>query len=187
MSSWPAPRLHPKTLAFQGMKEPSPNIRSFIKYISVFYHGMTVRELLPKRLKWTSWENSPKSSHRSSIPEYVALQYGNETTRVRTRKPPGNIFIAQLNLNDILDDAIRAIPDDAYALCLLVDHDMWEEDDDFCCDRAYGGSRVAVVQTARYNPTLEAKEGIDRAHMWPLSYCKDFVDKICLTEDLVLR
>jgi archaemetzincin len=68
---------------------------------------------------------------------------------------------------------------------LLVEHDIYEsEDDDFCCGRAYGGSRVAVVQSARYNPLLDASEKIDRTHMWPLSHCKSFVDRLCKVEDV---
>ncbi|KAF3038334.1 Archaemetzincin-1 [Didymella heteroderae] len=164
----------------------SPPVEDFIDYISAFYHGMHVKQL-PLELKWTSWYAGRKSLLQRSIPKYVALQHGKETTRIRTRVPPDGIFRAQLNLNDILDGAMRILPGDAHAICLLIDHDMWEEDDDFCCGRAYGGSRVSVVQTARYNPTLDAKEGIDREHMWPLSHCKDFVDRICLTEDLAPR
>ena len=77
------------------------------------------------------------------------------------------------------------LPEDAYAMCLLVDHDIYEsEDDDFCCGRAYGGSRVAVVQSARYNPLLDVQEKIDREHMWPLSHCKIFIDTLCAVEDI---
>lgn len=165
------------------MRARSPHVEDFVDYISAFYHGMQVKEL-PLQLKWTSWYASRKPHLRRIIPKYVALQHGDETTRVRTRIPPDGVFQAQLNLNDILDGAMRILPDDAHAICLLIDHDMWEEDDDFCCGRAYGGSRVSVVQTARYNPALDAKEGIDREHMWPLSHCKDFVDTVCLMEDL---
>jgi archaemetzincin len=169
-----------------SMKARSPPVEDFIDYVSAFYHGIHVKEL-PLQLKWTSWYASRKPHLQRSIPKYVALQHGEQTTRIRTRVPPDGVFQAQLNLNDILDGAMRIVPDDAHAICLLVDHDMWEEEDDFCCGRAYGGSRVSVVQTARYYPALDAQEGIDREHMWPLSHCKDFVDKICLTEDLAPR
>ena len=94
----------------------------------------------------------------------------------------------QLNLDDILDALIGTLPGDAYAIVLLVDHDIYEsEDDDFCCGRAYGGSRVSVVQTARYNPALDVHEGLNRSHMWPLSHCKDFVDALCAVEDVEPR
>lgn len=184
MHDWTMPNLDPNNDI--SMRAQSPQVEDFIDYIGAFYHGMTVKEL-PVRLKWASWYASRKPQLQRAIPKYVALQHGEETTRVRTRVPPDSVFPAQLNLNDILDGAMRVLPDDAHAICLLVDHDMWEEDDDFCCGRAYGGSRVSVVQTARYNPALDAKEGIDREHMWPLSHCKDFVDQICLTEDLEPR
>ncbi|KAF3044875.1 Archaemetzincin-1 [Didymella keratinophila] len=169
-----------------AMRAQSPPIEDFIDYVSAFYHGMHIKEL-PLQLKWTSWHANRKPHLQRSIPKYVALQHGEETTRVRTRFPPDGVFQAQLNLNDILDGVMRILPNDAHAICLLVDHDMWEEDDDFCCGRAYGGSGVAVVQTARYNPALDAQQGIDREHMWPLSHCKAFIDNICLTEDLAPR
>jgi archaemetzincin len=185
MHDWTMPNLSSDDDLSRGAS--SPQVEDFIEYISAFYHGMQVREL-PIQLKWTSWYASRKPQLQRSIPKYVALQYGEERTRVRTRSPPDGVFPAQLNLNDILDGAMRILPGDAHAICLLVDHDMWEgDDDDFCCGRAYGGSRVCVVQSARYNPSLDAREGIDRGHMWPLSHCKDFVDKMCLPEDLEPR
>jgi archaemetzincin len=36
----------------------------------------------------------------------------------------------QLNLNDLLDAAIEILPADAYALIMLVEHDMFEDEDD---------------------------------------------------------
>ncbi|KAK0621981.1 hypothetical protein B0T17DRAFT_535575 [Bombardia bombarda] len=74
-----------------------------------------------------------------------------------------------LNLNDILDAAMAVLPKDAHSLVMMFDHDAYEdEDDDFCCGRAYGGSRVAMVSSARYHPALD--EGVDYAHMWPGSH-----------------
>jgi archaemetzincin len=76
------------------------------------------------------------------------------------------------------------LPDDAYSIVLLIDHDMYEdEEDDFCCGRAYGGSRVAVVSTARYHPVLDEHADIDRSHMWPSSHCKAYVDSLCTKEN----
>jgi archaemetzincin len=75
------------------------------------------------------------------------------------------------------------LPSDAYAIVLLVDHDIYETpDDDFCAGRAYGGSRVSVVQTARYNPLLDEKIGIARGQAWPMSHCKCVVKEICDAE-----
>ena len=63
--------------------------------------------------------------------------------QVRTRKPaPDGLFEGQLDLNDLLDGLIEMLPEDAYAIVMLVRQDMYEsEEDDFCCGRAYGGSR----------------------------------------------
>lgn len=85
------------------------------------------------------------------------------------------------------DAAIAILPADAYALLLLFDADLYEdEDDDFCCGRAYGGSRVAVVSTARYNPLLvlhgggEQRPGdVDLAHVWSASHCAAYVSSQC--------
>jgi len=76
---------------------------------------------------------------------------------------------------------VDILPEDAYALILLSEHDLYEADDDeFCCGRAYGGSRVAVVSSARYNPALDEIQGVEREHAWPWSYCSKFVDRKCL-------
>jgi archaemetzincin len=84
-----------------------------------------------------------------------------------------------LCLTDILDALIENLPKDAYAILLLVDHDLYEEDDDdgFCCGRAYGGSRVAVVSSARYYPGLDEEAQIEREHMWPTSHCADYLER----------
>lgn len=92
------------------------------------------------------------------------------------------MFKAQLNLNDILDAAISALPDNAYALLLIVHHDLFEdEEDDFCCGRAYGGSRVAVVSSSRYNPCFDEVQAVEREHAWPASHCAAYVNTTCET------
>lgn len=184
MHQWTIPNVGNPTL----VETPSPDAEVFAEYLKAFYHGMEAR-ILPQQLAWTPWEKSGRPSRRVSLPKYVGLTDANQsTTRIRVRCVPDKAFIAQLNLDDILDTAIAILPADAYALVLLVDHDIYEnEEDDFCCGRAYGGCRVAVVQTARYNPSLDVREGIDRAHMWPLSHCKSFVDQLCAVEDVVAR
>ena len=63
---------------------------------------------------------------------------------------------------------------------MLVNHDLYEDDDDdFCCGRAYGGSRVAIVSTARYNPLRDVNEGVERTHAWPASHCSEHIDEMC--------
>lgn len=166
-------------------KVASPDITLFTEYLSAFYYGMDVR-VFPEFLSWTAWGAKKKQPNRAAnLPPYVGLAYGENCTRVRVRRPPDGVFAAQLNLDDIIDAAIAMLPEDAYALCLLVDHDIYEnDDDDFCCGRAYGGSRVAVVQSARYRPSLDGRGGIMHDHVWPFSHCKAFVDQLCAVEDL---
>lgn len=108
------------------------------------------------------------------------------TTRVRVRHlVEGNDssgYRQQLNLNDVLDHAIAILPEDAYCLILLVDHDLYEDDeDDFCCGRAYGGSRICVVSSAQYQPALDAWHGLktEEGHFWPGSHCAEFVNAAC--------
>jgi archaemetzincin len=82
------------------------------------------------------------------------------------------------------------LPAGTYALVLLTAHDIYEsEDDEFCAGRAYGVSRVAVVQTARYNPVLDMLNGIGGGgkgeeektggHVWPASHCASFIRRLC--------
>ncbi|KAH6680311.1 hypothetical protein B0J14DRAFT_578345 [Halenospora varia] len=63
---------------------------------------------------------------------------------------------------------------------MLVRHDIYEdEEDDFACGRAYGGSRVAVVSSARYNPVLDGKQQVGREHAWPASHCQEYLKECC--------
>lgn len=50
-----------------------------------------------------------------------------------------------------------------------------------CAGRAYGGSRVAVVSTARYNPSLDARQDVEREHAWPASHCDAYMRDCCET------
>ncbi|KAJ8606792.1 hypothetical protein MRB53_040718 [Persea americana] len=110
----------------------------------------------------------------------IALQTVSEAIRIRTRLCPDGLFSRQLHLNDLLDAAEAILPIDAYAILLLVDHDLYEDDDDdFCCGRAYGASRIAVVSSARYTPLLDAHNKIDREHVWPASHCQAYVNTCC--------
>jgi archaemetzincin len=181
MQDWIAPAIKSDE---QQRKIESPDAELFVDYLKAFYHGMNVK-MLQTALEWTAWDKTSQPRRQANLSKYVALAHGHQRTRIRVRRAPDGAFAAQLNLNDIIDAAISMLPTDAYALLLLVDHDIHEdEEDDFCCGRAYGGSRVAVVQTARYNPLLDAQEKIDHAHMWPSSHCKSFVDQLCAMEDM---
>ncbi|KAI2615782.1 hypothetical protein GGS26DRAFT_579086 [Hypomontagnella submonticulosa] len=179
----------------KGGKIPSnqelepPDVDDIIKYTGAFYHGMLVKRF-PQRLRFVPWTEPKKSATRSESEsgdtKFVGLAVGNNCTRVRVRPSPDGMFGGQLNLSDLLDVAIEMVPEDAYSIVLLVDHDMYEdEEDDFCCGRAYGADRVAVVSTARYHPALDGHAEIDLAHMWPASHCKAYVDDICAAEGVL--
>jgi archaemetzincin len=158
--------------------------QDFVDYLAAFYHGFDTK-LFSEGLRFVSWETKT-ASKKSPQQKYVGLATADgNTTRIRARPSRDGIFGGQLSLEDILDAAIAMLPKDAYAIVLLMDHDLYEdEDDDFCCGRAYGGSRVCVVSTARYRPELDVKIGLDRAHMWPASHCQDYVAKLCAEQDI---
>jgi archaemetzincin len=181
-------RMDKETKATTPSPSQSPGVDETIAYLRAFYHGLNVKPL-PIDLRWTSWEQSGTKKRTvqtvNGVPKFVALSYGDRATRVRARPVPDGAFGAQLNLDDILDAAIAMLPHDAYAMVLLVDHDIYESaDDDFCAGRAYGGSRVSVVQSARYNPLLDSSAGITRDHAWPASHCKTYIDSLCAVEDV---
>ncbi|KAF3482953.1 uncharacterized protein GIQ15_02277 [Arthroderma uncinatum] len=170
-----------------------PAMGDILDYLSAFYHGIPVKPL-PTTLTFTSWEdgepdhtlnNDRKSSEkpktvRAPKMQYIALTTDTESVRISCRTCPDKTFPGQINLNDLLDAAEGMLPSDAYALLLVMDHDLFEDDDDdFACGRAYGGSRISVVSTARYNPILDGKLGVGRSHSWPASHCKKYVTDIC--------
>jgi archaemetzincin len=161
---------------------PRPLADRLTEYLSAFYHGVPVKRL-DRHLEITLWRHG--ANYRADC-EYVGLNTGTEIVRVRNRFIHSP-FTCQLNLNDLLDAAESILPEDAYALLLVVDHDLYEDGDgpdSFSCGRAYGGRRISVVSTARYNPMLDATEKIDRAHAWPASHCTSYVERCCqLAED----
>ena len=160
-----------------------PCVEDVRDYLAAFYHGMPVK-LLPSELGFTMWNTgkskSSKPKSTPTIPSFIGLNTFTSCTRIRVRPATDSTFPCQLNLDDLLDAAIAMLPDDAYALVLLVNHDLYEdEDDEFVCGRAYGGSRVAVISTARYNPELDEKHGVDREHAWPASHCAAHMNSCC--------
>lgn len=168
-----------------------PSVNDISHYLQAFYHGLSVK-ILPNRLNYVAWSDDashqkkrgPLRVSKTTVPRYVGLEAAGSVTRIRTRHledaggQPISAFAHQLNLDDILDCAVSILPEDAYALIILVDHDIYEdEDDDFCCGRAYGASRIAVVSSAQYNPCLDQAHHIDREHCWPASHCLAFLDE----------
>jgi archaemetzincin len=152
---------------------------------------MEVHVLKSHALKFTHWDKDEgdeskvkkkrtKSSSSRSTSKAFGLQTSSEAIRIRARSVRGSPFAGQLNLNDLLDVAIEIIPPDAYAVLMVVHHDLYEDDeDDFACGRAYGASRVAVVSTARYNPALDKQQNVERIHAWPASHCEEYVQEMC--------
>ena len=155
----------------------SPKLQDLQDYLVAFYHGFPITEF-HRSFNFVACDNW---SDKKTASTYVGIQCGDFHTRIRTRPCPDDLFGRQLNLNDILDALIELLPPKAYAFLLLVDHDLYEDDDDFCCGRAYGGSRVAIVSSARYHPSLDKVYSIDRRHMWPASHCKAYTDLLSNT------
>lgn len=179
---------------------PPSMFDNVLEYLQAFYHGMTVKKF-DQHLRFISLESAPKKAASSKSkssgkraksapadPSAVGLEFDAGGERyvmdIRARTSPHEdlpTYPKQLNLNDLLDAAIGMLPEDAYALLLLVDHDIYEDDeDDFVCGRAYGGSRVAVVSASRYNPALdELVPGLDPEHAWPASHCREYTQSVC--------
>lgn len=157
-----------------------PRTSDVREYLAAFYHGMGVEEMEPA-FTLVAWDEQSK---KKGTTQYVGLRTGASCRRIRVRPCPDGAFGRQLNLTDILDALIENLPRDAYAVVLVVRHDLYEDDEDeFCCGRAYGGSRVAVVSSARYHPALDDREDIDRVHMWPASHCQSYVDSLLALDD----
>lgn len=170
-----------------------PNIQDILEYISAFYHGIQVKLLPPKALEFTAWDSRRRKGSRnakggSALPTFVGLKTSTECVRIRNRQSPDGVFQCQLNLGDILETVISIVPDDAYALVMLTRYDLYEEEEDeFQCGSAYGGSRVAVVSLARYNPNLDAGHNVEREHAWPASHCAAYVESCMQGQEEVAR
>lgn len=161
---------------------PSPRAEDISDYLEAFYDPMPVKTLQTPALQFVAWDAQPtkKKSSTKKDPSYIGLQIGSEVVGIRHRPSKDGLYFGQLNLNDILDAAITILPSDAYAMVMLVDHDLYEDDDDdFCCGRAYGGSRVSVVSSARYNPILDDVQDVETEHAWPASHCRKYVQDQC--------
>lgn len=181
VQNWSRPVEHGKT------KVKHPDAQDVLSYLKAFYNGLPVKMLPQAVMKFTSKVDDvdTMSSENNAIPNryIIGLSTGTSTgyKGIRSRPTRDGLFSHQLNLSDLLDAVIMALPDDAYALLLLVEQDMYEdEEDEFCCGRAYGGNGVAVISTARYNPVLDSAQDIERDHAWPASHCEKFLQS-CLT------
>lgn len=183
LDDWRAPGNSSKTASVGEAQRPRAD--DVVDYLSAFYHSLPVKLLKIRDYRFTTWDDefSPEpnrpSSKKSTGPSYIGLATNKNVVRIRCRPSQSGkrgIYAAQLNLEDLIDTAIMVLPKDAYALLMLIDQDLYEDDeDDFCCGRAYGGSRVAVVSTARYRPELDKVQRVDRIHSWPASHCYEWI------------
>jgi archaemetzincin len=170
LEGWARPRVGKNN----ARKIDKPSMHDVVDYLQAFYHGMNVKRL-DNFFKFTSWGDNDTSNA-----DFIGLIANNEVVRIRTRPCPDKVFQRQLQLNDLLDACISSLPGDAFAMVLLTDQDLYEDpEDDFCCGRAYGGSRVSVVSSARYHPALDEKQDVEREHAWPASHCAVSVKYYC--------
>ena len=178
VSTWTSPQQEVGKVAH-------PHVQDILDYLRAFYHGLPVKLLAGPALSFGPWTTeSARSKANSLTPRSIGLNTSTECIRIRTRASADGVFKRQLNLDDLLDAAISILPDDAYALLLVLQHDLYENaDDSFTCGRAYGGSRVAVVSMARYNPALDQNQYVEREHAWPASHCQTFVNAMCAAEE----
>ncbi|KAF3930995.1 Archaemetzincin-2 [Dactylellina cionopaga] len=182
--SWSVP-IDPDTKSQIPVNTAGPEWTDVVSYLTAFFSPLEVVEY-PSVTRISRWPASSKSRDRSlaistsSSQSYVQLRFR------PTPDGPESCFSHQLNLLDILDFAIEIVPDDAYALIIYTNHDLYEDDDDdFCVGRAFGGSRVCVVSSARYHPFSEELAGVHEmgvGHDWPGSHCKEFVEQMCAEE-----
>ncbi|PGH27021.1 hypothetical protein AJ80_01206 [Polytolypa hystricis UAMH7299] len=199
MNAWSIPQKKQKTSkskSSSGTSQdiPPPRMEDVLSYIKAFYHGLPVKFLPSDMLNFVPWETNTTSNTKRAAksvassktkkkkikneePKYIGLTISKaQCIRIRTRAAPDGLFTRQLNLDDLLDAAISSLPRDAYALVMLLQHDLYESADDiFTCGRAYGGSRVAVVSMARYHPNLDGWQNVEREHAWPAAHCEAYM------------
>lgn len=170
----------------------SPSAEDVARYLAAFYWPLEVR-VWDGTATFVPWKQQGANGSSdvdidmeidgqhdadAAATASIALRFTGHhpTYPIRHRPPPDGAFPGQLNLNDLLDGVIGMLPADAYAACLLVHQDLYEgDDDDFCCGRAYGGSRIACVSMARYRPGLYVETPGEERHWWPGAHCADFV------------
>ncbi|OCK81160.1 hypothetical protein K432DRAFT_442577 [Lepidopterella palustris CBS 459.81] len=188
MRTWNTPSPSSKGKTKKDLAVPPPQMPDVVNYVEAFYHGLPVKIFPASDLSFTAWESqrsmASKTGVRSTKTPSIGLRTSKEVVRIRTRPSRDHVYKAQLNLDDLLDGAIAMLPKDAYALLLLVEQDLFEdEEDEFVCGLAYGGSRVAVVSMARYHPNLDEQQNVEREHAWPASHCDEYVRACCEAEN----
>ncbi|KAM0563175.1 hypothetical protein ACHAPJ_000891 [Fusarium lateritium] len=190
MKDWHKPKL-PRSAPSSDLPKwtsSSPQVSDLISYLRAFYYPMEVVQF-PSTFAWRPWHEPTKSrSKTKTAPKrtHVGLETPGkpEIFGIRCRPSLDGRARMQVHLGDVTGVFMMRMPSDAYAVVMLTDLDLYEdEDDDFTVGRSWGGSRVSIVSSFRYNPALDDLAGIDRAHMWPNSHCKNFVDEECGLND----
>ncbi|KAF6792349.1 Archaemetzincin-2 [Colletotrichum sojae] len=156
-----------------------PGTEDVIAYLEAFYHPLPVKRL-PTVFKFVPWDD--KKKHTKGTPGMVGLaaEGSDVAVGIRARPAPDGIARGQLNLGDVLDALAGVMPKDAYAAVMLCEQDLYDdEEDEFCCGRAFGGSRISVVSGFRYRPVLDVVYGIEGAHCWPAAHCGLYVGRVC--------
>ncbi|OAQ59263.1 metalloproteases (zincins), catalytic [Pochonia chlamydosporia 170] len=178
MTDWSLPMsLH------EGDKEQVtlawPKLEKLQDYVSAFYHGMEVKTLTDT-FSWQPFDHNKaqKKTHSSRYAhpkeQLVGLKSPHQIVGVRCRPSPDGVSRMQVNLQDIVGALMPNIPENAYAMLMLLNLDMYEDEDEiFTSGRAYGSSRVAVVSSFRDNPLLSSDDG---QHRWPASHCAFFTE-----------
>ncbi|KAH7304423.1 hypothetical protein B0I35DRAFT_363364 [Stachybotrys elegans] len=155
---------------------PQPRVQDITNYLAAFYHGLDVKSLPSSHYRFVPLGKRRAKSNNSEGKVGLAAPDGS-VTAIRHRPSKDGVAIGQLNLLDLLDVLDATVPADAYAVVLLVHHDTYESDeDDFCCGRAFGGSRISVVSSFRYHPGLDLFADVEHLHAWPASHCISLVD-----------
>ncbi|KAJ5210469.1 Peptidase M54 archaemetzincin [Penicillium cf. griseofulvum] len=183
MRSWATPQCLNHKISTK-----SPSTKDVQDYLTAFYHGLPVKLMPPSTFQFIPWEEPKRRPRKKTGQQYLGLKSGHECVRIRSRTLSNGVYGGQVYLDDLLDAAISILPKDAYALLMLVDFDLYEDDEDeFVCGRAYGGSRVAVVSTARYNPILDSIQDVERVHAWPASHCGKYMSASATAEPSAKR
>lgn len=192
MSNWAKPQTSaelPATVGTNPEREhEKPKADDIAEYIKAFYHGLDVK-VLHHHCVLSRCRFSGSKSHQADNRGYIDLVIGNGApTRVGFRASSDGVAKGQLNLSEMLDGLLTSVPKDAFAIILLTHFDLYEdEEDDFCAGRAFGGSRICIVSTFRYNPVLDEHNKVDHAHSWPASHCRAYVNGLWEREEPDLR
>ncbi|PTD04121.1 hypothetical protein HYE67_003257 [Fusarium culmorum] len=113
MKDWHKPVLPGSAQDLDKWTSSSPRVNDLIGYLRAFYHGMNVVQY-QETFAWRPWNEKPKARSKTT-------KIGLET--------PGE---PDVNLDDVADALLQRIPNDAFAVIMLTDYDLYEdEDDDF--------------------------------------------------------